>query len=74
MNWTKDSLNIYLDDRLLNPTPLGKAVNADGSTPFLQPHFLLLNLALGGNGDDPAQSRFPIKYKVDYVRVYQNKN
>ena len=53
MDWTKDSLNIYLDDILLNATALDKTVNADGSAPFLQLHYLLLNLALGGNGDDP---------------------
>lgn len=74
LDWTKDSLNIYLDDALLNTTSLDKAVNPDGSTPFLKPHFLLLNLALGSNGDDPTLSKFPIKYEVDYVRVYQSKN
>jgi hypothetical protein len=25
------------------------------------------------NGGDPSKTRFPIKYEVDYVRVYQNK-
>jgi hypothetical protein len=45
----------------------------DGFNPFLQPHYMLLNLAIGGNGGDPAKSSFPIKYEVDYVRVYQDK-
>lgn len=71
MDWTKDSINLYLDDQLLNTTSLDKAVNPGGSAPFLQPHYLLLNLAIGGNGDDPTQSRFPITYEVDYARVYQ---
>jgi beta-glucanase (GH16 family) len=73
MDWTKDSINIYLDDQLINETSLDKALNADGNTPFRKPQFLLLNLALGGNGDDPTRSKFPIKYEVDYVRVYQDK-
>jgi len=30
-------------------------------------------LAIGGNGGDPSKSRFPIKYEIDYVRVYQKK-
>ena len=34
---------------------------------------IFLNLALGGNGGTPAISKFPLEYKVDYVRVYQNK-
>lgn len=73
MDWTKDSINLFLDDQLMNTTLLSQAVNPDGSHPFLQPHFLLLNLAIGENGGDPSLTRFPIKFEVDYVRVYQNK-
>jgi len=73
MDWTKDSINLYIDDKLLNTTLLKDALNADGSSPFLQPHYMLLNLALGENGGDPSQSKFPITFEVDYVRVYQQK-
>ncbi len=55
-------------------TLLSQTINADGSNPFKKPQYLLLNLALGGNGGDPKESNFPIKYEVDYVRVYQDKN
>jgi beta-glucanase (GH16 family) len=51
-------------------------VNADGSgvNPFQQPHYILVNLAIGGDqGGDPAGTSFPAKYEVDYVRVYQKK-
>ena len=34
-------------------------------------HYLLLNLALGGNGGEPDISQFPLRYYIDYVRVYQ---
>ena len=71
MDWTKDSIQLYLDDRLLNKTSIQKTVNPDGTQPFLQPQYLLLNLALGENGGDPSQSKFPITFEVDYVRVYQ---
>lgn len=71
MDWTKDSINLYLDDKLLNSTLVSEAVNPDGSNPFLQPHYMLLNLALGSNGGDPSKSKFPITYEVDYFRVYQ---
>jgi beta-glucanase (GH16 family) len=71
MDWNKDSINLYLDDQLLNTTNVNLTVNPNGFNPFLQPHYLLLNLALGQNGGDPSKSRFPIKYEVDYVRVYQ---
>jgi beta-glucanase (GH16 family) len=71
MDWGKDSINIFLDDQLLNTVLTSETVNPDGFNPFLQPHYILLNLALGGNGGDPSKSTFPVKYEVDYVRVYQ---
>jgi hypothetical protein len=56
---------------LLNTTAVANTtLNPDGSNPFLQPQYILLNLALGGNGGDPTHSRFPIRYEVDYVRHY----
>jgi hypothetical protein len=45
-----------------------------GTNPFKQPHYLLLNLALGGrNGGEPDTTAFPMKYEIDYVRVYRKK-
>ncbi|MDB5247974.1 MAG: glycoside hydrolase family 16 protein [Segetibacter sp.] len=73
MDWSKESINLYLDNQLLNTTVLDTTLNADNSNPFLQPHFLLLNLAIGGNGGEPRETGSPITYEVDYVRVYQKK-
>jgi len=73
MDWNKDSISLFLDGKLLNSVNLSQTVNPDGFNPFLQPHYLLLNLALGGSGGDPSRSAFPLKYEVDYVRVYQQK-
>jgi beta-glucanase (GH16 family) len=72
MDWNKDSINLYVDNELLNTTLLSETINTDGNNPFLQPHHLLLNLALGANGGDPSQSRFPITFEVEYVHVYQS--
>jgi beta-glucanase (GH16 family) len=55
---------------------LNLLVNKDGSgfNPFKQPHYMLLNLAIGGmNGGDPSNTPFPKKMEVEYVRVYQKK-
>ena len=71
MDWDKDSINLYLDEQLLNHCPLTQTINVDGSNPFTKPQYILLNLALGSNGGDPDNTPFPIKYEVDYVRVYQ---
>jgi beta-glucanase (GH16 family) len=73
MDWTKESIKLYLDDELLNTTLLSETINPDGFNPFTQPQYLLLNLAIGSNGGNPDQSKFPIRYEVDYVRVYQEK-
>jgi beta-glucanase (GH16 family) len=74
MDWTEEFIALYCDDVLLNKTELEKLVNKDGSgfNPFRQPHYMLLNLAVGGqNGGDPSATTFPGKFEIDYVRVYQ---
>jgi len=73
MEWDENAISIYLDDRLINDVKLKETINPDGFNPFRQPHYLLLNLAIGANGGDPSASAFPIKYEIDYVRVYQKK-
>ncbi|MBR2379889.1 MAG: glycoside hydrolase family 16 protein [Paraprevotella sp.] len=75
MDWTEESIRLYLDDELLNETLLSETVNGaigKGSNPFKQPHYILLNLAIGGdNGGPVSGASWPIRYEVDYVRVYQ---
>ena len=80
MDWDKAFIRIYLDDELLNEIDLSKTQNQghDGNTenPFANnvvgfKHYLLLNLAIGSNGGEPDDSQFPLRYYIDYVRVYQ---
>ena len=75
MDWDEESIRIYVDDRLLNETALSNTWNPPGhaiGNPFHQPHYILLNLAIGGNsGGDPSSTEFPAHFEVDYVRVYQ---
>ncbi|VBB43759.1 conserved exported hypothetical protein [uncultured Paludibacter sp.] len=72
MDWDKDYIRLFLDDELLNTVSVEKMKNPDGSQPFHQPHYILLNLAIGGNnGGDPSHTKFPSRYEIDYVRVYQ---
>ncbi|SIQ11154.1 Glycosyl hydrolases family 16 [Mucilaginibacter lappiensis] len=76
MDWNENTISLFVDDQLLNWVELKDLVNRDGSNfnPFMQPHYILLNLALGGNnGGDPSQTKFPRRYEIDYVRVYQKK-
>ena len=76
MDWTKESIEFFLDDKPLNKVLLDTLVNKDGSAfnPFRQPHFMVLTMAVGGtNGGDPMGTFFPQKLEVDYIRVYQQK-
>jgi len=74
MDWTEESIALFVDDRLLNRVAVDALVNKDGSgfNPFRQSHYMLVNLAIGGqNGGDPGNTRFPRLFEVDYIRVYQ---
>lgn len=75
MDWTPEYLRIYLDGELLNDVDLSKTINgaAGGNeNPFHTPQYILLNLAIGGdNGGEPVADAFPMKYEIDYVRVYK---
>lgn len=71
--WNQAHMIILLDGVIMNSIDLNTTINkSDGKNPFRQPHYLLLNLALGGNnGGSLANTIFPSKYEVDYVRIYQ---
>jgi beta-glucanase (GH16 family) len=84
MDWDEQAIKLYLDDVLMNTQDLATTINAprtagQGSTPAMEnpfhgPAYLLVNQAMGGqHGGDPAAS-VPIRYEVDYVRVYQTKS
>ncbi len=74
MDWNEKSMRIYIDDKLVNEVDLSTTINGscncEGENPFHQPHYILLNLALGSNGGKLLRKNFPNQYLVDYVRVY----
>ncbi len=74
MEWTEAFIALSCDDQLLIRVKVEQLANKDdsGFNPFRQKHYMLLNLALGGqNGGDVAGTTFPQKFEIDYVRVYQ---
>jgi beta-glucanase (GH16 family) len=74
MEWTPDFIHLYLDGKLITQVNLSETRDAlyGGFNPFHQPVYMLLNQAIGGHsGGDPAGTRFPSRFQVDYVRVYQ---
>jgi beta-glucanase (GH16 family) len=84
MDWDKDFIKLYIDDVQVNSQDLSKTINAPppggfgtgpGQTPenpFHSPAYILLNQAIGGaQGGDPSATEFPVRFVVDYVRVWQ---
>lgn len=74
MDWDEKYIKLYVDNQLLNKVDLLKTKNGvkNKINPFHQPHYILLNLAVGGdNGGDFSETSFPVNYIIDYVRVYQ---
>jgi beta-glucanase (GH16 family) len=74
MLWDERSIRLSVDDVWMNDVDLEQTVNQDGSAvnPLRQPHYMLVNLAIGGtSGGDPSSTAFPSRLDVDYIRVYQ---
>lgn len=77
MDWNEQKIVLSLDGQRLNEVDLNQVRNGPGAVvanPFRQPHFLLMNLALGGGkGGSLNDTKFPSRFEVDYVRIYQHK-
>lgn len=78
MDWDTLSIRLYLDDELLNEVPLSSTKNGSVgryTNPFNHPQYILLNLALGGDNGGPIDDEaLPMRYEIDYVRLYEHQN
>lgn len=76
MDWDEHEVKLYVDDILLNRTCIDSIRNdtfRQVEHPFRQPHYIILNLAMGATGGSLDQLPLPQKFEVDYVRVYQKR-
>lgn len=75
VEWTPQSINWYVDDKLYVTGNIANSINNTGAF-NTGSFFILLNLAVAG--DWPGQtvdiSKLPASMYVDYVRVYQLSN
>ena len=75
MDWDENRIVLSVDGVAVNDSSIAKVKNAryrSVENPFHQPHYLLVNLALGGDsGGDVTKVPFPVSMYVDYIRVYQ---
>ena len=72
VEWTKDKMDFFVDDQKYFTVDLNQFDSL--GRPFDLPHYLILNLAIGGEWGGQKgidDSIFPVKYEIDYVRVYQ---
>lgn len=75
IEWYEDKIDFLFDGKVyFTATPKGGDKNDINAWPFSLPHFIILNVAVGGAWggekgiDDNA---FPMSMKLDYIRVYQ---
>jgi beta-glucanase (GH16 family) len=70
VEWDSSGLRFSVDDTVYKSIA---PADVPGTWVFDHPYFLLLNLAVGGNwpGDPNADTVFPARMKVDYVRAYE---
>ncbi|WP_163407248.1 glycoside hydrolase family 16 protein [Flavobacterium ajazii] len=76
MDWDAQWIKLYVDDQLLNEISVDETMKYKNQKikPFQQPHYLLVNLAVGGiNGGEFTSDNLPSQYIIDYIRVYQKK-
>ena len=76
MDWTPDSIVTFLDGRELWRMNID-AQNCVDCEELHQPHFILLNMAVGGSftgqlTNDQITAPMPAEMMVDYVRIYDN--
>lgn len=76
VEWSPNQINYYVDDVLyqtITPEKIDEETNGQGTWVFNNsPFYMILNIAVGGNlpGNPDANTTFPQRMLVDYVRVY----
>ncbi|MBN2030286.1 glycoside hydrolase family 16 protein [bacterium] len=74
IEWYSDRIDFFFDEIKYYSFSIDQAGQGSENA-FRKPHYLLINLALGGSwGGEIDDSIFPQKYLIDYVRVYKEKN
>lgn len=70
VEWFADRIDFFFDQTKFHSFAVDEAGGGPENA-FRKPHYLLINLALGGAwGGEVDDSVLPQQYRVDYVRVY----
>jgi len=73
IEWGENYINWYVDNALYSQITRSDVEKKGGQWVFDNSFYMLLNLAVGGNlpGSPDANTTYPQRMIVDYVRVYQ---
>jgi beta-glucanase (GH16 family) len=74
MEWYPDHVDFFLDGK--KTFSFAKEKDDESVWPFDKPHYLILNLAIGGGWGGQKgvdDGIFPARYEIDYVRYYEKK-
>ncbi len=71
MEWDAKKIDLFLDGKLMNSLVLADLDKNHTGDPFHKPLYLILNQAVGATGGDVTNTKFPIRFEVDWVRAYQ---
>jgi beta-glucanase (GH16 family) len=74
MEWFADHIDVLVDGQ--KHFTFRNEGTGSRTWPFDEPQYLILNLAVGGSWGGQKgidDSRFPHRYRIDYVRIYQQK-
>jgi beta-glucanase (GH16 family) len=73
MEWNSRWIDLFLDGERVNRFAVADAVRPGQPNPYVDtPQNLMLSQAIGGeNGGDPEGTEFPVRFEVDYVRVFR---
>jgi beta-glucanase (GH16 family) len=71
IEWDKESIKWFLNGNQYHEVEISEGINS--TEEFHKPHYIILNLAIGGEWpkNPDASTQFPDTVFVDYVRVYQ---
>jgi beta-glucanase (GH16 family) len=72
MEWRADRIDVFLDGQKY--FTFANEGTGSRAWPFDKPHYLLVNLAVGGSWGGQKgidDSSFPQRYAIDYVRIYR---
>ena len=73
LEWEEGEIRWYVDGHLYQTQSKWDSINGPFPAPFDQEFHVILNMAVGGGfvGAPNAETSFPARMEIDYVRVYQ---